>query len=654
MEELIGVLLSKLLDRKVREGKHEYIETAREKAEELEYHFENEYPERLLHTQHPSEEPWMKDYRKRRWQAPTTTATGRVFTFLQKIQQADDFKITFESDYQKTGIAERISLQDNTLKYYVDNELPKYGSLETWLFNVFLKTYLQDANAVILVLPDFEDFIKNPAAVTTLDWTKPYPQTVESEHLIWEGEDYVIFKVDEYVDINRKKWDQFMAVTTEGLMLFRQINQYTYDQPFQVYVIPYSFGYLPAIKVGNIIYEEEDGQLVFDSVLAPCLPAWNEVLFRTDDLNILWATHALPQKWALKMSPCKTCNGTGQRTNRKEERVSCNDCSGSGRASSSPFGLMEINIDRVSAVNPNPIVPPVPPAGYIERPTETVKLFQEDILQKEFQGFKAIGLELLSQIPAAQSGIAKEYDRKELNTFCYSVTVHLATIYRKACFHIMLQRYNALFASSLMDSDKVQAALPQITVPTDFDVTTADMVAEQLSKAMVGKFNPLITAGIEQDYVEKLYGENSIQKTYLKILSQLDPLPFKTTDEKTILLSSNGCTQLDYILSANLAAFVMQKVDEDATWYDKPVQLQRADVYALALEKQMQIKSGIVPLMDDVEDTSTPAEEADNLGKLPLAIQQLSLAAERANKAGNAKLFKVLNDKINNLLSEIG
>jgi hypothetical protein len=68
----------------------------------------------------------------------------------------------------------------------------------------------------------------------------------------------------------------------------------------------------------------------------------------------------------------------------------------------------------------------------------------------------------------------------------------------------------------------------------------------------------------------------------------------------------------------------------------------------------MEIKSGLVPLMDDMSDTaSTPAEEADNLGKLPLAIQQLSLAAERANKAGNAKLFKVLNDKINNLLAEI-
>lgn len=599
MEELIGILYSALMDAKIREGKSEYIECAREKAEELEHHFENEYPEKLLLTQHPSEEPWMKEYRKRRWQAPTTTATGRVYTFLQKIQQADDFKIAFDNDFKKTGIAERIGLSNNTLEYYVSDLLPKYVNLESWLFNVFLKTYLMDANAIVITLPDFEEFIKRPSEVSTLDFTRPYPQIVESEDLIWEGEDYAIIKVEDYKDMNRKKWDQFLAITKEGLILFRQVNQYTYDQPFQIFILPYQLPYLPVCKVGNIIYEEEDGKLVFDSVLAPCLPAWNEVLFRTDDLNVLWAMHALPQKWALKMSPCKTCNGTGYRTNKKEERIGCNDCQGSGRASSSPFGLMEINIDRVSAINPTPIVPPVPPAGYIERPTETVKLFQEDIVQKEFQGFKAIGLELLSQIPAAQSGIAKEYDRKELNTFCFSVTVHLATIYKKVCFYIMLQRYNALFASSLMDDDKIKAALPQITIPTDYDVMTADMVGEMLTKAMVGKFNPIIRAGIEEDYVEKLYGEGSIQKTYLKIIKNLDPLPYKSTDEKTVLLSSNGCSQFDYVLSSNLPAFVMQLVAQDAMWYEKPIEQQRADVNALTAVKVAEIRQSIVPIMPE-------------------------------------------------------
>jgi hypothetical protein len=53
----------------------------------------------------------------------------------------------------------------------------------------------------------------------------------------------------------------------------------------------------------------------------------------------------------------------------------------------------------------------------------------------------------------------------------------------------------------------------------------------------------------------------------------------------------------------------MQKVDEDAGWYDKPVQQQRADVYALAAIKMAEIQSGLVPLMDDVEESSSPDDQ---------------------------------------------
>jgi hypothetical protein len=57
--------------------------------------------------------------------------------------------------------------------------------------------------------------------------------------------------------------------------------------------------------------------------------------------------------------------------------------------------------------------------------------------------------------------------------------------------------------------------------------------------------------------------------------------------------------------------------------------------------------------MDNMSSSSESDNDSDNLGKLPLAIMQLSLAAERASKAGNTALFKTLNDKINNLLGEI-
>ena len=597
MNNFIGVLLSKLMDEEVRSGETEYIKEAREKAEVLEYHFENEYPEKLLNAQHPSEEPWMREYRKRRWQSPTMVCTGRVYQFLQKIQQADDFKIKWETDYDKTGIAEEVGGKNNTLKYYCQNEIPLYKDLETWLFNTFLKSYLADPNSVVAILPEIDEWIKKPSEVKQLDWAKPYPHIFETEDLILETDSWVLLEVEEWKDKNKRKWKQYLAITKEGLVLFRQISPFTDSSPFEVYEIPYSFEYLPVIKTGNIVYEEEDGHLIFDSVLTPCLPAWNEVLYRTDDLNILYAVHALPQKWALKLSPCKTCNGTGYRTNSQKERSDCGDCNGSGRASSTPFSLLEINIDRNTAINPSPSVPPIPPAGYIERPIDSVKLFQEDILQKEFQGFKAIGLEILGQIPAAQSGIAKEFDRKELNTFCYSVCVHLSSVYRIAVYHILFQRYNSLFASALVDDEQVKQALPELTIPTDFDVLTSAVLGEMLAKARQGGFNPIIINGLEMDYVEKLYGENSIKKTYLQILSTLDPLPFKTVDEKTILLQSSGCTKLDYILSANLASFVTQLIDENPDWAESDMKIQRADVTKMAEAKLAEINKGLVPIM---------------------------------------------------------
>jgi hypothetical protein len=164
----------------------------------------------------------------------------------------------------------------------------------------------------------------------------------------------------------------------------------------------------------------------------------------------------------------------------------------------------------------------------------------------------------------------------------------------------MYQRYNNLFALAVMTDDKVQSALPSITIPTEFDVLTASMISDMLSVARRDNYNPIIVHGIELDYTEKLYGENSNQLVYLKIINMLDPLPFKNSDEKSLLAETNGCSKEDYVLSVNLPAFVSQLTQEDPTWFQKPILEQRADVERLAKEKLVKINSGIVPIMPDM------------------------------------------------------
>jgi hypothetical protein len=148
-----------------------------------------------------------------------------------------------------------------------------------------------------------------------------------------------------------------------------------------------------------------------------------------------------------------------------------------------------------------------------------------------------------------------------------------------------------------MSDEQVKNALPQITIPTNYDVLTSEVIGDMLAKARQGNFNPVIVNGIEIDYVEKLYGENSPQKNYLKILSALDPLPFKTVDEKTMLLQAQGCSKVDYILSANVASFVMQLTEDNPDWVNKELKEQRVDVTRMAEEKLVEINKGLIPIM---------------------------------------------------------
>jgi hypothetical protein len=105
--------------------------------------------------------------------------------------------------------------------------------------------------------------------------------------------------------------------------------------------------------------------------------------------------------------------------------------------------------------------------------------------------------------------------------------------------------------------------------------------------------------GLTAQYTEKVFGENSYQLKVLKIKTALDPLPYMTAEEKLILKDSMGCTELDYITSAYLSSFVTELIEVNMDWINEPRPKQRADVKTMAIEKQKEIKAGLVTLMPE-------------------------------------------------------
>jgi hypothetical protein len=175
----------------------------------------------------------------------------------------------------------------------------------------------------------------------------------------------------------------------------------------------------------------------------------------------------------------------------------------------------------------------------------------------------------------------------------------LADVYVETAMCIYYQRYTALglFSNALLNEEKIAASKPQITIPSDFDVLTTDILADQLSRAKKDGYNPVITIGLEYDYTEKLYGENSPVLMVLKAINSLDPLPFKSADEKLILKDSGGCSNLDYILSSYITNFITELMEENPEWLQKSKADQRADLKSKAIEKEKEIRAGIVPIM---------------------------------------------------------
>lgn len=592
-----------LMDDKIREGKSEYVEEIREIAEELEPHFDEDYPKKLLRVQHPGEQPWMKDYRKERWQPKTRTATGRVFTTLQKIQQADDFKVQFKEDFKETGIAD--TNPKGTLKQYLTYDLPKYKSIETFTFSIGLSKYLENPNAVIFIGPDIESWIKEPLNQgAAINWDEPFPQIFEEEDILFKDEYTLIVKLDQYkakdMNGNYMKWDQFLTITEMGLVLTRQIKPYAKDvDPFDQYFIDHDFKAFPVVTVGSVICEIEDGQIVYDSVLTPCLPAWNDALFGNDDFLVNKALHSNPIFWRYKNSPCKTCNGTGVRINKGDNTQStCSTCNGNGLGSEgSPFATIELNLQKKNATNPDVQTPTGAPAGYIQLDIAALEFQKKEIDDDIYRGFQAIGLELLANVPMAQSGIAKQYDRKEINTFFFQVAVHLGYLIEIMSELTFLQRYASEIDNGLVNQDQIKANTPNVVIPTDYDIITTEVLSANLSQAIKDGFDPIITNGLTKQYTEKVFGENSYQMKLIAVKSVIDPLPYMTTEEKLVLKDSMGCSDLDYVTSAYLPAFVNQLIENNPEWLDADRKKQRADVNTLALAKLKEIKASIVPVV---------------------------------------------------------
>lgn len=614
--------------------RHFYHKRCCEKADDFAPHADGVYPQELIECRRPNEPEEVKEYRCKIWKAKTKPSFSKILNSLSKIRRSSDWSIKFPPAEDFPLIAQGESLED-----YTEKSFPYFTSLTNWIFSVLLKKYLTDPNGVVLVHP--------LESADQLTYVRPYPEVFAAWQVIEyiEGES-AILEIAEgcmYVVGRSRKMEKGRSYYVVNKLVVERWDQINTKEEFEIvssYV--HNLNMLPAFKIGGVVCEANAHSFLYESRISGVLPDFDEALREYSDLQAAKVLHIFPERWEFTQNECTDCKGTGRRTNPTgDDIINCTTCKGRGFVAAGPYSKMLIrpgNAMEGGAAIPNP------PAGYVEKDVEIVKVMELSVKQHIYDGLAAINFQFLEQVPLSQSGTAKEVDKEELNNTVHAIAEDLVAIMDKIYRLTAWYRYGTLYPSP----EVLDTMVPSVAVPEHYDLLSSTFMQTEVDTAKKANLNPVITSAMEVEYAGKRFVNEPEVRDRLSLVLQLDPLPNVSEDSKMSMLSNRGITQDTYIITSNIQSFVQRAIDEDPDFSERPLKEQKAKMQAYAQEQIAAADAARIQMPGDTSETET-----DIIGKIPLAVQQLSLAATRAQEAGNTTLAATITAKINQLLGQV-
>ena len=569
------------------------------------YYSDDDYPAELIDKLRPNEHPKVRDYRRETYQPVFCEIFERIMNSLQKIQRADGFVVKFPPN-EYPQIAE-----DETLEHFLTYQFGSQKSLMRWCFNIALKQYIIGANSQVVV------WAKEPASPT--EYRKPYAtiiptpyilKVVDNEMLIWCNEEVYEYseRFGQYV---KKAQHEYYSIDKQR---FAKWKVGKYNKVELVEEIPMPLDVVPFFALGGVIEEEEiegfigegaQPYIEYQSRMRGILPWLNVATVEFSDLRAEITMHQNSTMWIYEDQQCPSCNGMGYVT-RDNQKVRCtNTGCVNGQIPSSPFDIIRI---RPAKENMGETAAPTPPAGYVQKQTEIAKLQADRIEGYRYKALAAVNMQFLDVAPAAQSGVAKAYDRDETNNTFYGVATDIARIYEGIADLCARWRYKD------MNVD-IMTMLPKMLIPNTFDVVGAGYLVEEMKMAKDSGINDAVLAQIEKELIRKRFVDQPKLQRQLFDAYDLDPMSGMTEDEKAMRVSNRGASKQDYIISSYITDFVRRAYEEDAAFGDKTSEQKLAVLRKYADEKMRTVNSGdkvFNKIFNIGEiDTSTGASPAD-------------------------------------------
>lgn len=565
---------------------HPFYKLAIEKAEEMCVHADGLFPARLLFERRPNEPLEVMEYRKKIFSAKTKPSFSKIFSTLQKIRRSSDWSIRYEGEFAK--IREQETLED-----YCEHMYPGFYSLTNWVFTLMLRKYLVDPNGVVFVNPISR-------AVNQADFLKPIAQVFDSKNVIdFVQDDFAVLLNPTgaiyYVGNKPQKGKTYYFITTQatlrydqqdGKMRFALVDQYEHG-----------LGYLPCFKLKGIVIEQIENSYLYESKISGIIPEFDEAVREYSDLQAAKVLHIYPERWEFQMSECTACKGTGRdidRTVTPPCEIACATCKGTGYLNPGPYSKMLVHPVKNASIEGIAQIPN-PPAGFVEKDVEIVKIMEESIEKHIYNGFAALSFEFLAERPLATSGIKTAMDSDEMNNTVHGIAEDIVEAMDNIYWLIALYRYKELYPA-----DEIVDMVPTVEVPDKFDILSSGHTLDELVKAKTANISPVTLAALQTAYASARFNTEPDVRDRLVLIQTLDPLPNITEDEKMSRLTNKGITLEAYVISSNIQAFVQRAIEENEKFVDMELEEQQTILEKYAQEIIKENEPKVLPGAEDV------------------------------------------------------
>lgn len=570
--------------------RHSFYNKSVEKADAMLVHADGLFPCKLIETRRPNEPLEVMEYRKSIFIPKTKPYFGKIVSSLQKIRRSSDWSIKFEGEFPKIPEGE-------TLKDYTELYFPGFTSVTNWVFAVLLKKYLTDPNAVLFCYP-------KEIGVEQNEYLQPIINVLDSCYVIdYVYQDYAVLinPAGSVYQTSKGTFQgkSFYVVTTQRIIRYDQTD----GRGTLSVVVDYEHGLdeLPVYKIGAVICESTSERILYESRVSGIVPEFDEAIREYSDLQASKVLHMFPERWEFTQHECTSCKGTGKRRNPSwyegcGDTIPCDiDCDNKacykGYVASGPYS--KIMIRPSNALEGQGTIPS-PPAGFVEKDVEIIKVQEESVTNHITNGLASINFEFISTTPLAQSGVAKEVDKDELNNTVHSIAEDIVRCMDWSYWIIAKYRYGLVYGE-----EEIEEMLPKIAVPEKYDILSSTHLEEQLKNLKDSKANPVITNAVEVEYANKAFNNDPAIRDRVMLVLELDPLANIPEDDKMSRLSNRGITQVTYVISSNIQEFVQRAIDEHDGFEE------------MELPEQKKIIEGYATAQIDADNADLKVEEPE-------------------------------------------